>query len=47
MQLANEIWSLLIEYNVRNIFLENHAENEAGRLGPDLFLHFKKALYIK
>ena len=23
----------------------NHAENEAGRLVPDLFLFFKKALY--
>ena len=27
----------LIEYNKRNIFFENHAENEAGRLVPDLF----------
>ena len=35
----------LIEYSVRNIFLQNHAENEAGRLVPDLFLFFKKALY--
>ena len=34
----------LIEY-VRNIFFKNHAENEAGRLIPDLFLFFKKALY--
>ena len=24
---------------------ENHAENEAGRLVPDLFLVFKKAFY--
>ena len=24
---------------------ENHAENEAGRLVPDLFLFLKKALY--
>ena len=24
---------------------KNHAENEAGRLVPDLFLFFKKALY--
>ena len=26
-------------------FFENHAGNEAGRLVPDLFLFFKKALY--
>ena len=26
------------------LFLKNHAENEAGRLVPDLFF-FKKALY--
>ena len=26
-------------------FFENHAENEPGRLVPDLFLFFKKALY--
>ena len=30
----------------REIFLfKNHAENEAGRLVPDVFLFFKKALY--
>ena len=34
-----------MEYNKRNIFLENHAENEAGRLVPDIFLFFKKALH--
>ena len=34
----------LIEYNNINIFLKNHAENEAGRVVPDLFLFFKKAL---
>ena len=32
----------LIECNKRNIFLQNYAENEAGRLVPDLFLFFKK-----
>ena len=32
----------LIEYNKRNIFLKNHAENEAGRLIPDLFFFLKK-----
>ena len=33
----------LIEFNKRNIFLQKHAENEAGRLVPDLFLFFKCA----
>ena len=31
----------LIEYNKRNIF-RNYAENEVGRLVPDLFLFFEK-----
>ena len=35
----------LIKYNNRNVFLENHAENEARRPAPDLFLFFKKTLY--
>ena len=26
-------------------FFKNHAENEVGRLIPDLFLFFKKDLY--
>ena len=31
----------LIEYNKRNVFFfKNHAENEAGRLVPDLYLFF-------
>ena len=34
-----------IEYNFRNIFFKYHAENEAGRLVPDLFLFFKNALH--
>ena len=34
----------LIKWSVRNIFCKNHAENETGRLVPDLFL-LKKALY--
>ena len=30
----------------REIFyFKNHAENEVGRLVPELFLFFKKALY--
>ena len=33
----------LIEYNKRNIFFKNYAENEAGRLDSDLFLFFKIA----
>ena len=35
----------LIEYNKRNIFLQNYAENNARRLVPDLFLFFKKVQY--
>ena len=35
----------LIEYNKRNIFPQNHAEDEAGRLVPKPFLFFKKASY--
>ena len=35
----------LIEYNVTNIFFNNHTENKAGRLTLDLFLFFKKALH--
>ena len=35
----------LIEGNVRNISFKNYAENEAGRLVPDLFLFFKNALF--
>ena len=34
----------VMEYNKRNFFFENHAENETERLVPDLLL-FKKALY--
>ena len=31
---------------MREIFsFKNHAENEAKRLAPDLFLFFQKALY--
>ena len=30
----------LREYNMRNVFFKNHAENEAGRLLPDLFFFF-------
>ena len=34
----------LIEYNKREVFL-HHAENEAWRLVPDLFLFLKKPLH--
>ena len=30
----------LIEYNKRNVFFKDYAENEAERLAPDLFLIF-------
>ena len=33
----------LTEYNKRNIFFKNYAENEARRLVPDFFLFFEKA----
>ena len=35
----------LIVYKKRNIFLQKQAENEAGRLVPDLALFCKKAYY--
>ena len=35
----------LVEFIKRDIPLEKHADNEEGRLVPDLFLFFKKALY--
>ena len=38
----NETWSIM-EYNMRNIFSKNHAENEAGEVAPDLFLFLQIA----
>ena len=35
----------LREYEVRNIFLKNYADHEAGRLVPDPFLFSKAALF--
>ena len=35
----------LIEHPKINTFLKNYAENEAGKLVPDCFSFFKKALY--
>ena len=34
----------LIDYNVKNIFLQTSCRNEEGRLIPDIFWFFKKAL---
>ena len=34
----------LIEYNKRNVFFFNYAENEAERLVPGLLLIFQKRL---
>ena len=33
----------LIEYNKIMFFFKNYAENEAGKLVPDLFLFFRYA----
>ena len=35
----------IIEYDKINIFLKNHAENEARRLVPDFSLSFIKDLF--
>ena len=32
-------------FSSKIFFFKNHAENEAGRLAPDLFLLFNKALH--
>ena len=37
----------LIEYNMRNIFLNNYTENETGRLVPDLFFLKKSFLWSR
>ena len=39
----------LLEYNNRNVFFKNHAENEAKRIFPDFFFFFlkKKKLYMR
>ena len=38
-------FSQVIEDNKVNIFLQKYAEIEAGRVVPELFLLFRKALY--
>ena len=35
----------LIEYNNTNIFCKQKEKNDAGKLVPDVFLIFKKALF--
>ena len=36
----------LIEYNMRNIFLEKYAQNEAEKLFPDLFINNQNLVYL-
>ena len=36
----------LIEYYIKNIFLENHAQNVVGKLVPDLFIENQKLSYL-
>ena len=35
----------LIEYNQKNTLFKNHAQKEADRLVPDVFLFSRKALH--
>ena len=35
----------LIEYTRKLFYFKNHAENEVGRLVPDILLFFKEMLY--
>ena len=35
----------LVEFNKKTCFFKNHAENEAGKPVPELFLFLKKSLY--
>ena len=44
MQPGNEIW-LVHRTSEERFFFKIYAENEAGKLVPDRFLFFKKALY--
>ena len=43
LNISRRQFGQLIEYDKINI--ENHGENEAGKLVPELFLFFKKVLY--
>ena len=37
----------VIEYNKKNIFFKNHADNKAGRLVPDLLLFESTSCEVK
>ena len=39
------IFGQVVEHNYRNIFLQKSCKKEAGKLVPDRFLFFNKALY--
>ena len=44
---ATRHWNLVRQKNITReiFFFKNHADNEAERLVPELFLFFKKALF--
>ena len=44
-QTMRTLFVQLIEHNIRRSFFKSHALNEAGKLVPDLFFSFTKALY--
>ena len=39
------MWSVNKIQREKYVFFKNHPENETGKLAPELFLFFKKALY--
>ena len=39
-------FALLIEYIMKNIFLENHAQNVVEKLFPDLLLKSRDLVYL-
>ena len=43
-RITGDKFGQLIKYNVGDIVLQNHTENEAGKPVSDLVLFFKKAL---
>ena len=43
--ISHEVKAMKFGQMMMILFFKSHAENEAGRLVPDLFLFFKKALY--
>ena len=40
-------FSQVVEYKNNNFFFKNYAENEAGRLVPDLFVFQKRFMEVK